>query len=108
MADNRLIVFEIGDAEIAQHGGALKAGTLIHGHHLRAVFPLREFARIGDHHRWTSVAFRPQLREEYVLETLAVNAFNKQHRATVAGLLELALGQRSHAGVRFASDSTSS
>lgn len=38
---------------------------------------------------------------ENVAEAVAVDVLNKQHRAAVAGLLELALSQRRHAGVRF-------
>ena len=33
------------------------------------------------------------------MEAVAVDAFDKHHRVTIAGLLELALGQSGHAGV---------
>ncbi len=42
------------------------------------------------------------------MEALAVDVFNKQHGAAVAGLLKLSLGQRRHPGLAFASASTSS
>lgn len=35
------------------------------------------------------------------MEAVAVDAFDKHHRVTIAGLLELALGQRRHTGVSF-------
>ncbi len=53
------------------------------------------------HNGRTRVALRPQLRKEHVVEAVAVDVFDKQHRAAVAGLLELALSQRRHSGVGF-------
>ena len=101
MANNGLVIFKISNAEIAQHRRTFKAGTLIHGHHLRAVFLLRQFAGIGHHDGRSRVTFWLQLRQEDIMEALAVDVFNKQHGAAVAGLLKLALGQRRHTGVGF-------
>ena len=101
VADNSLIVIEVGNAEVAQHRGAFKAGALVEGHHLRAVFLLRQLAGIRHHHRGARIAFRTQLGKEDVMEAVAVDAFDKHHRVTIAGLLELALGQRRHTGVSF-------
>ncbi len=101
MANYRLVVFEVGNTEIAQHRRALKTRPLSHSDHLGSVFFLRQFAGIRHYNGRTRVALRPQLRQEYVAKAVAVHVFDKQHRAAVAGLLELALSQRRHSGVGF-------
>ncbi len=108
VADNGLIVIEVGDAEVAQHRGAFKAGALIEGHHLRTVFLLRQLAGIRHHHGGARVAFRAQLGKEDVMEAVAVHALDKHDRVTIAGLLELAWASAAMPGLALASASTSS
>ncbi|MNN73348.1 hypothetical protein D3C81_1894570 [compost metagenome] len=56
---------------------------------------------IGHDHGRTGVTFWADLREEHIFEITAIDAFDKQHRAAVSGLLELSLRECRHAGVRF-------
>ena len=101
VTDNRLIVLEVSNTEITQQCGAFKAGAFVQRDHLRTVAHLRQMSGIGDHHRRTGVTFRANLCEEHILEIATVNAFNKQYRAAIGGLLELPLRQCGHTGVGF-------
>ena len=99
VANHRLVVVEVGNAEIAQQRGAFKAGALVERHHLRAVFLLHDVAVLGHHHRRALVAVRPQLRQEHVVEGAALHVADKQHRVAVLRGFELPFRQPGDARV---------
>ncbi|VTT28990.1 Uncharacterised protein [Klebsiella pneumoniae] len=89
MADNRLIVLEVGNAEVAQQRGAFEARAAIQRHHLGTIGTLRHMAMIGHHHGRAGIALRPHLRQEHVVKGVAFGVLDKQHRLAIARLLEL-------------------